>query len=143
MIGSVETCAATRERRGAPRAAVMLAAAVEHAGLLARVRLVNLSETGSSIAGALPAKHCSVTLYRNGIALRGRIAWTDGGRGGVDFVEAVNPRELLRPIRARSAVPRSGTRRPLLRNAPPSSAERESMERCANLLGISLAEPIL
>ena len=130
------------ERRAEPRSTVMLAATIERAGETTPVRLVNLSNKGSSIIGGLPSKHCSVTLHRNGRALRARVAWVEDGRGGLDFEDELERREMLRAISTARPTVNPAVGRPPLR-APTSRAERESIERCANLLGIRLPTPVL
>ena len=132
------------DRRSAPRASVMLQATLERAGATSIVRLVSLSQMGSSITGHLPPKHSSVTLHRKGAALRGRIVWASDGRGGVAFNDAVDLREMLRIVTVRRQTPRyCAEGRPRVGRCLFSRAEREHLHRCASLLGISLTEPSL
>lgn len=131
-----EPCLVSGERRLAPRAAVMLEATLERGGLSSIVRVVNLSDKGSSITGDLPVKHCSVTLRRKGIAVRGRIAWASNGRGGVAFNETIDPREMLRAIPRPRAVHHAAEGRPPVAGCRLSRVEQQKMYRCASLLGI-------
>jgi hypothetical protein len=143
MNGRTEACRIGRERRTAPRKAVLLLATLERQGASNPVRMVNLSQSGSSVIGQLPAKHCSVVFRRNAVALRGRMAWSDGGRGGIDFEESIEPSEMLRSIPEPRVLHYYPAGRPPLRNPHPGRAERENMERIANLLGIGLPAPTL
>jgi hypothetical protein len=126
------------ERRSAPRWTVMLAARLDRAEAGVAVRLISLSATGFSIIGELPPRHSLVTLRRGDLALRARVAWQTGGRGGARFEQPVDPARLLRPI-AQSVRRETGrcVRAPL-RARPLRAPEREKLIRCADLLGICL-----
>lgn len=130
-----------RERRAAPRAAVMLHAMLESDGSAAPVRLINVSKKGSSLVGDIPPEPCWVTLHRNGIPLRGRIAWALGDRAGVDFDGPVDPRQMLRPLPPQRTPWRQPAKRPPVRSSALSRAERALLERCADLLGVTGIEP--
>lgn len=133
-------CPVSGERRLAARAAVMLEATLERGSVLSNVRVVNLSDKGSSISGDLPVKHCSVILHRKGIAVRGRIAWANNGRGGVAFDETIDSREMLRPIPRPRRVLHSIEGRPPVAGCRLSPVEQQKMYRCASLLGIPVTE---
>ena len=138
MVRSAESADGQAERRRAPRASVMLAATVQRTDVSTPVRLVNVSASGFSVIGELPSRHCAVTIHRNGLAIRSRVAWAERGRGGLRVEEPVDLNRMLRSIPAPAqryvhTYPRSP-----LSPAPLSRAERERLIRCANLLGIRL-----
>jgi hypothetical protein len=126
------------ERRRHKRVSVMLAATLERAGRETRVRLVNLSAEGSSLVGVLPDKHCSVTFRRNGMAIRSRIAWASDGKGGIAFDEPLDLARLLVPVAGPQVRYDLPCRRPGLSPRPPTIAERRSLERCIEILGVAV-----
>jgi hypothetical protein len=104
------------------------------------VRLSNLNDHGSTMVGReLPPTGAWVTLRRKHIALRGRVAWTSDGRGGLHFEDRLEPRDALIAVAPSRARPRSQCRRPRLHGEPLSRAELESILCCANLLGVRAA----
>jgi len=125
------------ERRRAQRKSVMLSAQVSRAGVSKAVRLTNISSEGASIVGGdLPPRSVDVHLQRDGAAIRARVMWTRGRSGGVRFDQAVDVPQLLRPVPRARLVQPPCSRRPALSPQPLSQAERASIERCCNLLGI-------
>ena len=126
------------DRRESPRVKVLLAACVEQRGKSVQVRLGDVSERGSAVVGDLPEKHCTVTLRRDGVAVRARVAWAKGGRGGLDFREPVELSRMLPsgPTRATRFPPR--VQRPPLAPRAARADERQKLERWAELLGVVL-----
>ena len=140
MLDPADQLSEETERRRAARASVMLRGTVEQVGVATAVRMVNISKTGMSLIGDLPPRHSAVTLHRNGLALRTRVAWSANGRGGIRFEDEVDVARLLRTIPAaiRRYVHVYGRAR--LRPDPLSKAERDVLVRCANLKGIQLPD---
>jgi hypothetical protein len=141
MEYSGETSPFPIERRHHERVKVMLLATLGRGSRETRVRLTNLSPGGSAIDGAIPDKYCSVTLHRNGVAIRSRVAWSDLGHGGVAFDEPLELTQMLTSVASppiRYGVP---CRRPGLVPCAPTRAERHSLERCINVLGIAIPKP--
>lgn len=129
------------DRRSAPRISVMFAATLEHDGQSSTVRVVNLSKTGSSISGDVPAKDSSMTLRREGVAVPARVIWASDDRAGLAFSEAIDVRGTLRAVPQRRAYhSECAGKRPPVGGCILTRAEQEKMHRCASLLGISLRE---
>lgn len=75
-----------REGRCEPRAQVMFAAGIEYEGAAAQVRVIDLSDNGAAIVcDRLPHNGSWLTFRRQDRAVRGRVAWTRDGRGGLHF----------------------------------------------------------
>lgn len=125
------------ERRGAKRTAVMLTAAIERDGTSTSVRLTNISDNGSAICGgALPPRDARVTFKRNDVELHGRVAWRRDGQCGLHFRDSLTLARVLNPIAAPRVPSRASWRRSPLQSGPLTRIERDSIYRCANLLGI-------
>lgn len=119
----------------------MFAATLELDGQSAKVRVVNFSQSGSSISGDLPAKHSSMTLRRGEISVRASVVWASEDRAGLVFDETVDVKRMLRAMpRRRAHYCHSPGRRPPVAGCVLSPAEQEKMHRCASLLGISLPQ---
>ena len=137
MVRSEESADGQAERRRAPRASVMLAATVQRTGVSTPVRLVNVSASGLSVIGELPSRHSAVTVHRNGLAIRSRVAWAERGRGGLRVEDPVDLTQMLRAIPAPAPRYVHSYPRSPLRPGPLSRVEQERLIRCANLLGIA------
>ena len=119
----------------------MFAATLERDGQSSKVRVVNLSQTGSSISGDLLAKQSSMILRRGGIAVRASLVWASDDRAGLVFSDTIDVKRMLRAMpRRRAFYYHSTGRRPPVGGCVLSRAEQEKMHRCASLLGISLPE---
>jgi hypothetical protein len=116
----------------------MLAATVQQTGVSTPVRLVNVSASGLSVIGELPSRHSAVTVYRNGLAIRSRVAWAERGRGGLRAEDPVDVADMLRAIPAPAPRYIHSYARSPLRPAPLRRGEQERLIRCANLFGIRL-----
>lgn len=121
---------ATQNRRS-DRSHVLLSATLEMDGRSFPVTLRNLSERGALVAGnILPAKASRVLFHREGLAVPGVIAWTEGKHAGIEFDVHLFPKELLRQIAP--AEPKEQVamkRRPGLRPQPLTPVEMEMMQR--------------
>ena len=105
------------------------------------VRLTNISTDGAAFVGAvLPMIGAYVQFRRNHIKVRARLAWaTTPGHGGISFTNSLDPESVLRLVPAPRVHWRPECRRPPLKPGPLSWAERDSIERCSTLLGITKA----
>lgn len=132
------------DRRCAPRISVMFTATLEHDGQSSTVRVMNLSETGSSISGDVPAKESSMTLRCKSVAVRAWVIWASDDRTGLAFSETIDVRRTLRAMPQRRVYnyERAG-KRPRVGGCIFSRAEQEKLHRYASLLGISLPEASL
>lgn len=136
-----ETGPSPIERRRHERVKVMLLATLGRGSRETRVRLTNLSPGGSAIDGPIPDRYCSVTLHRNGVAIRSRVAWSTLGHGGVAFDEPLELTQMLTSVASAPVRYDVPCRRPGLMPCAPTAAERRSLERCINVLGIAIPKP--
>lgn len=92
----------TDERRS-ERANVILAATIEHRGARIPVRVSNLSQHGVLVVGdRIPPGETQVTFHCNGASVQSWVAWSRGGRAGIQFGIPIQPDALAQ----REAVPR-------------------------------------
>ena len=142
MNAPAQHCPITRDRRSAPRTSVLFAATLERESQSSTVRVLNLSQSGSSISGDLPAKYSSMTLRCGGISVRASVVWASEDRAGLVFGETIDVKRMLRPLPPRrDYYYHSPGRRPPVGGCVLSRADQEKMHRCASLLGISLPPP--
>jgi hypothetical protein len=81
-----------REGRCGPRAKVMFAAEIEYEGASEQVRIIDLSDKGAAIVcDRLPHNGSWLTFRCHDRAVRGRVAWTRDGRGGLHFAMPMSP----------------------------------------------------
>ncbi len=113
-------------RRGAPRQRVLLGARLvtivdEH-----EVRIRDLSTTGARVEGDVPAAGTDVMVQRGTHELFGRIVWSDGRRGGIEFEEPLSPGDLFTAICPVPPAPRPTVvhRRPGFRPATLTAQEQ-------------------
>ncbi|MGE5564497.1 MAG: PilZ domain-containing protein [Bacillota bacterium] len=125
------------ERRREPRTKVMLVATLERPGSAAPVRLRDLSANGSALIGAVPDRYCSVILRRDAVELKGRVAWTAQGGGGLSFDEPAHVGKLLRPVSPRRTEHVPACRRPRLYGHVLTPAEREAIRHLTANLGMA------
>lgn len=122
------------ESRRHQRSNVLLTAALEMGDMSLPVTLRNLSNDGALVQGAeLPAEAQHVIFHRQGLSIRGYVAWTHGEFAGISFESPLSPSELLRniPAPARRLVPPPVKRRPGFTSMPLTPAERALIERWA------------
>jgi len=90
------------ERRSA-RANVILTATIEDGSARIPVRVSNLSSHGALVIGeGLPAGETQVTFRCNGASVQCWVAWSQGGRAGIQFGTPVQPDALTQ----RESAPR-------------------------------------
>ena len=83
--------------RRSGRRAVVLMAAIDHAGMRTRVRVTNLSAHGALvIADRLPAPECEVAFLSNGVTVQSRVVWVRGRHADIQFEDPIEPERLLR-----------------------------------------------
>jgi len=119
------------ERRCSERATVMLSATVEQAADRAQVRLSNLSREGATVVGPALAQYSKVMLERDGRSVPSRVIWAEGSRSGLRFEQPTELESMLPRIARRRPASRAQPRRPGLRCAPLSEADRLVLERWA------------
>src|SRR5262245_37491428 len=115
------------DSRRSPRSRVFLSAVLEWPDRSVSVVLRDLSEHGAllEISGMIEPDS-NVVFRRNGLAVRGRVAWVRGRNAGVAFSRPLKAREVLRYI-ARPETRESDPtlfRRPAL-TRPGMSAEEQ------------------
>jgi hypothetical protein len=120
------------DRRRSERVKVMLSATVEKAGCAEPTRLANLSPDGALLIGPGLESGTPVLLQRNGTDVRGSVTWSKGNESGLRFEEAFDVAAALRAIRVRKRHDAPRSRRPGLKCAPMSDAEKANYERWLN-----------
>lgn len=121
---------AASQKRCSERSPVMLSATLERAGASHRVILRNLSSGGALVEGdPLPDEGVLVHFVRNGLRVRGRIAWAAGRFAGVAFEQPLDRAELLRQIPKPRQSFGAEFRRAGLACRPLTEAERHIVER--------------
>jgi hypothetical protein len=125
MIGSIE-------RRRSERLKVMFSATVEQSGNASPTRLANLSSEGALLVGANLSDGAPVLLQRNGTNLPGSVTWSRGNECGVKFDDFVDVSATLRTVAQPRRTRDFHSRRPGLKCAPMSEADRAMFERWLN-----------
>jgi hypothetical protein len=117
------------QNRRSNRSPVLLSAAIELNGATLPVRLRNLSEEGALIEGdRLPHPGLPVFFERNGLRVRSRIMWVEGGFAGVKFEHPLEPEELLRHVPRPRQKFEPKFRRPGLACGPLAEADRKIVQ---------------
>jgi hypothetical protein len=87
-------------RRSSRRRRVFLSARLETPAAEYPVHIRDISATGARIEGAdLPGTRAIVALKRGAFTGYGRLVWTDGGVGGLEFDEPLDEDELLESLK--------------------------------------------
>ena len=95
-MGQVLECESEAQRRRSARANVMLSASILVAGLPAKVRIRNISETGALLEGpVVPSKGAALILRRLEMQVAGTVVWSDRGRCGIRFDGTIAPRDWI------------------------------------------------
>jgi len=125
MIGSVE-------RRRTERVKVLFSATVEQASNASPTRLANLSSDGALLVGSELSEGMPVILQRNGTNVPGSVTWSRGNECGVKFDDSVDVATTLRTVPRTRTVKPLHSRRPGLKCAPMSEADRAMFDRWLN-----------
>ena len=107
----------------------MLTARIEEGERSCDARVANVSAGGAMVAGPKLEAGASVKMQRAGVDLPGKVIWASLGVAGLAFDGHVDHSALLRPVpkpRQRITV---RPRRPGLRCAPLSDAEKAFLTR--------------
>lgn len=120
-----------RDPRRSPRSRVLLSATLECGDRTLPVTLRDLSERGALVEteGRLVAD-CEVWFCRNGLRMKGHVAWTDGKRAGIVFSQALKADDVLRYINRAEprTVDETAHRRPALTRPGMSGEERRRVD---------------
>ena len=77
-----------RDRRASRRSNLLLVAEIEYDGLIAQVRIRNVSDTGAMVEGPqVPKAGTRLWLKRGTLKVRASVAWADRGKAGLHFDE--------------------------------------------------------
>ena len=118
------------QNRRARRSPVLLAASVEVAGVVAPVKLRNLSEEGALVEGEnLPLEGTTTFFERNELRVKARVAWVHGLYAGLAFARPLQKEQVLRNIPNPRPKHRPDFRRPGLACRPLTAEERKLVER--------------
>ena len=113
--------------RRSRRANVLFTASIDVEGANTPVKLRNLSAQGALIEAAdLPAPGTELVFHRNDLSVPGCLAWVDGGHGGVEFAQPLEPQQVMRNVPSPKQRKPMDFRRPGLRTRDMSAAEREA-----------------
>ena len=97
-----------RGRRSEPRAYVVVPAAAEALTGRRQVRILDVSRAGARIEGNdLPSAGKDIILKCAGVDTFGTIAWSTGGRCGMQFEEPISGGELLALRELSAAIEKS------------------------------------
>ena len=123
----------TDERRS-ERVNVLLTAAIEAGSTRIPVRVGNLSAHGAMVIGdGLPPSETHVIFRCNGQAIQSWVAWTRGGRAGIQFGNPINPETVTHRAHVPPAAITKDTReldfrRPGFRGNQMTEEERKIVE---------------
>ena len=88
-----------QETRRAKRKNMFLSAVIDTPSGRSAARVRNLSPTGAMIESAqLPEQGSSVRLRRGSLHVSGRVAWSGGGRCGLELTSAIDVADWLSPV---------------------------------------------
>ena len=89
----------SRQKRQSPRAKLLMAASLEHDGVMTPVTLRDLSAEGALVEGDLGLAPGGRIVFRKGeLAVPGRVAWAAGRRAGLAFAVSLDPEAVLRHV---------------------------------------------
>ncbi|MEO7786962.1 MAG: PilZ domain-containing protein [Sphingomicrobium sp.] len=110
------------QNRRSRRSKVLLSASIEFSGASLLVNLRDLSSEGALIeADKLPVEGSEVVFRKAELSQRGRIAWVEGKRAGLAFLEPLPRDAVLRHIPTPRARVQADFRRPGLHTQPLSA----------------------
>lgn len=100
--------------RKKPRARVLLSATIKGTGAPLEARIRDLSEHGARLESkAPPAVDARILFTRGDTEIDARVAWVEGKLFGVEFADAVDPRDILPQVNTPAPVaPPQPYRRP-------------------------------
>lgn len=126
---------ASARQRSAKRNRVLLSAKLRTTGGDVDARLRDLSQRGALVECRAPLQVGDEVVFARGATIvPARIAWTGGGRLGLEFLRMIDESEVLVQLgRASSNVPQQRFRRPALHE---DLSEQE--RRLARLWGVSV-----
>lgn len=139
------------ESRERPRTTLFLAAVLRFPSGQIPVRIRNMSQSGAMVeAPALPLPGTPIELERGRLRVRGTMAWSVAGRGGLALQAAINVREWMAPIGSPGQqtvdqvvrAVRRGDPPPSWPSAPPPPAARSSSLAGDLRLAIGLLEQL-
>jgi hypothetical protein len=120
------------DRRRTERVKVMLSATVEKDGGTEPTRLANLSAEGALLVGPTLKHGTPVRLQRNGTDIQASVTWSKGNESGLKFEQGFDVATALRTIPPPKRLDTPRSRRPGLKCAPISDAEKATFERWLN-----------
>ena len=87
------------QNRKTRRSNVLMTASLELSGTSLPVKLRNLSAEGALVEGdKLPVEGASVLFRKGDLGVAGNVAWVNGRQAGINFVQKLNPEQLLRHV---------------------------------------------
>ena len=116
----------TPHNRRTQRSHVLMAASIEAAGVVAPVKLRNLSSDGALVEGdRLLSVGCEVLFRKGELRLTGQVAWIRDKRAGIAFDTKLDPEAVLRHVPRPRKVAKLDFRRPAIRAHALSDGERQ------------------
>ena len=104
-------------------------ATIEVDGTIVDVKLRNLSAQGALIEGeGLPPAETRLTFRRDKLSVPGRVAWSERGRAGIAFAQALEPDVVLRHVPQPRPRMQAVNRRPGLTSSQLSKGEQRYVE---------------
>lgn len=130
-------------KRKVKRARVLLAAKIQTAKGEMSVRLRDLSQKGALIeCDSPPPVNSEVVFSRSQTVVQARVAWSAGGKAGLQFHEPIDESEVLvhvaRPTVTKPAEPESRFRRPPVAIANISARDRKLAQMWGVQVGITV-----
>ena len=117
------------QNRRSRRSHVLMAASIEADGVVAPVKLRNLSTEGALVEGdCLPSVGSAVLFRKNELKLTGQVAWITGRRAGVAFATMLDPESVMRHVPSPRPRAKLDFRRPRIKAANQSPGERKIAE---------------
>ena len=87
------------QNRKTRRSNVLMTASLELSGTSLPVKLRNLSAEGALVEGdKLPVEGASILFRKGDLGVAGNVAWVNGRQAGINFVQKLNPEQLLRHV---------------------------------------------
>ena len=87
------------QNRKTRRSNVLMTASLELSGTSLPVKLRNLSAEGALVEGdKLPVEGASVLFRKADLGVAGNVAWVNGRQAGINFVQKLNPDQLMRHV---------------------------------------------
>ena len=114
------------QNRKSRRSNVLMSASLELSGTSLAVKLRNLSTEGALVEGeGLPIEGSQVLFRKAELSVTGRVAWVEGKRAGIAFMQDLCPEAVLRHVPAPRPRVQPDFRRPGLAAQKLSGAERK------------------